>query len=63
MTNKGILETSQMNQKHDAANVLGMQSGSLFFSSLIFQSKAYDKLTKGLYKITERKLSALMCIR
>ena len=52
-----------MNQKHGAANVLGMQSGSLFFSSLIFQSKAYDKLTKGLYKITERKLSALMCIR
>ena len=37
-----------MNQKHGAANVLGMQSGSLFFSLLIFQRKAYNKLMKGL---------------
>ena len=43
-----ILETSQLNQKHGAANVLGMQSGSLFFSLLIFQRKAYNKLMKGL---------------
>ena len=63
MTNKRILETSQLNQKHGAANVLGMQSGSLFFSLLIFQRKAYNKLMKGLYEITERILSMLMCIR
>ena len=37
-----------MNQKHGAANVLGMQPGSLFFSLLIFQCEAYDKLMKGL---------------
>ena len=37
-----------MNQKHGAANVLGMQPGSLVFSLLIFQRKAYDKLMKGL---------------
>ena len=48
VTNKRIQETSEMNQKHGAANVLGMQPGSLFFSLLIFQRKAYDKLMKGL---------------
>ena len=37
-----------MNQKHGAANVLGMQSASLSFSLLIFQRKAYNKLMKGL---------------
>ena len=63
-TNEGILETNQMSQKHGAANILGMLTGSLFsLWSLISQSKDFEKLMKGLQKITERKLSTLMCIR
>ena len=63
-TNEGKLETNQMSQKHDAANILGMYSGSLFsLWSLISQSKDFEKLMKGLQEITERKLSTLMSIR
>ena len=64
MTNKRILETNQMSQKHGAANILGMWAGvHSSFCSLLSLSKAYKKLMKGLQEITERKLSMLMWIR